>query len=307
MEITSPHDNLNIIRAISSLWRVRTTPTLLPPNGSAMATSRTATDINLIARFLAHEQIQDLSQVPPTDCIVLCGSAILHCAETVFSALEKNPNLARTLVICGGIGHSTKYLYRAVAQNPRYAVLLSEIQDLPESRVLNTIFERFYDAAHIARAGCTIIIEDQSTNCGANAIETRRILEAESIPTPKSFIIVQDPTMSIRTLAAFRKTYEGTSPPPGFMACPTFVPEVGMLEGKLEYVTAGGVDGAGLWELGRFCDLVVGEIPRLRDDLRGYGPKGRGFIDHVEIPGGVEEAWRRLESGMAEGGVRLAN
>ncbi|ERF68607.1 hypothetical protein EPUS_07168 [Endocarpon pusillum Z07020] len=272
-----------------------------------MATSSPAADINLIARFLAHEQIQDLSQAPPTDCIVLCGSAILHCAETVFSALEKNPNLARTLVICGGIGHSTKHLYTTVAQSPRYAALLPEIQARPESRVLDTIFERVYDRASIARAGCTILIEDQSTNCGANAMETRKILEAHSIPTPESFIIVQDPTMSIRTLAAFRKTYEDISPPPTFTACPTFMPEMRMLEGKLEYVTARGVDPSGLWELGRFCDLVVGEIPRLRDDPQGYGPKGRGFIEHVEIPGEVEEAWTRLESGMAGGRVRLAS
>ncbi|KAF7504386.1 hypothetical protein GJ744_002252 [Endocarpon pusillum] len=195
-----------------------------------MATSNTAADINLIACFLAHEQIQDLSQAPPTDCIVLCGSAILHCAESVFSALGKNPNLAKSLVICGGIGHSTKHLYTTVAQTPRYAALLAEIRGLPESRVLDTIFERFYDRASIARAGCTILIEDQSTNCGGNAVETRKILEAQGIPTPKSFIIVQDPTMSIRTLAAFRKTYEDISPPPAFKACPTFVPEVRMLE-----------------------------------------------------------------------------
>ncbi len=170
-----------------------------------MATSSTAVDVNLIARFLAHEQIRDLSQASSTDCIVLCGSAILHCAKTVFAALEKTPSLAKTLVICGGIGHSTQYLYNAVAQNPRYAPLLPEIQNLPESRVLNIILERFYDRASIARLGCTIIIEDRSTNCGANAIETRRILEAHHIPTPESFIVVQDPTMSIRTLAAFRK------------------------------------------------------------------------------------------------------
>lgn len=272
-----------------------------------MATPSTASDINLIARFLAHEQIQDLSQAVPTDCIVLCGSAILHCTESVFSVLEKNPNLARTLVICGGIGHSTKHLYSAVAQNPRYAALLPEIRHLPESRVLNTIFERFYDRASIARAGCTILIEDQSTNCGANAMETRKILEAHSVPTPASCIIVQDPTMSRRTLAAFRKTYGDISPPPTFMACPTFVPEVEMLEGKFGYVTARGLDSGGLWEMGRFCDLVVGEIPRLRDDPQGYGPKGKGFIVHVEIPGEVEEAWTRLASGMAGGRVRLAS
>lgn len=27
-----------------------------------------------------------------------------------------------------------------------------------------------------------------------------------------------------------------------------------------------------------------GEIPRLRDDVNGYGPKGKKFIAHVNIP-----------------------
>jgi DUF218 domain len=271
-----------------------------------MPSSSTATDINLIASFLAHERILELSQTPPTDCLVLCGSAILHCAETVFSALQNRHNLAKTLVICGGIGHSTQYLYNTIAHSSKYATLSREIQGLPESRVLSLILERFYDAASIARAGCKIIIEDRSTNCGANAIETRKVLEANKISTPRSFIIVQDPTMSLRTLAAFRKTYGNMSPPPSLMACPSFVPRVQMNDGKLEYV-ANRVDPAGLWEMDRFCDLVVGEVPRLRDDDQGYGPRGKGFIGHVAIPEEVEEAWRRLESVMAAGRASLAN
>lgn len=258
-----------------------------------MALSSSAAEVNLIARFLAHEQIPDLSQAPPTDCLVLCGSAILHCAETVFSALHARPHLAQTLVICGGIGHSTQHLYAAVARAPKYAALSAEIQSLPEARVLNLILERFYDGARLAQAGsCKVLMEDRSTNCGANAIETRKALEAHGIPIPESFIIVQDPTMSIRTLAAFRKAYEDVLSPPMFMACPTFVPKVQLIDGRLDY-TMGGLDTAGLWEMDRFCDLVVGEIPRLRDDDHGYGPEGKGFIDHVDIPEDVEKAWER--------------
>jgi DUF218 domain len=271
-----------------------------------MESPTTATDINLLASFLAHEQIPTLSKTVRTDCLVLCGSAILHCAETVFSALQARPDMTKTLVICGGIGHSTKYLYDAVIQNPKYTVLTPEIQDLPESRVLYMIFERFYDAASVAEAGCRIIVEDKSTNCGANAVETRKILEAHDVPTPESFIIVQDPTMSIRTLAGFKKTYADLSTRPKFTTCPTFVPEARMKDGKLECATEG-VDPAGLWDMGRFCDLVLGEIPRLRDDAEGYGPRGRRFINHVHIPEKVEAAWTRLGSVMAGGRTELAN
>lgn len=260
-----------------------------------MASRDPSSDINIISSFLAHQQIADLARAPATDCLVLCGSAILHCAETVFSSLERRPDMAKTLVICGGIGHSTQHLYDTIARIPLYASLSSEIQGLPESRVLNIILERFYDAARIRGAGCQVIVEDRSTNCGSNAIETRKILEVHNVPTPRSFIIVQDPTMSIRTLASFRKAYQDMPAPPEFTACPTFVPMVQMVDGRLEYAMRG-VDSAALWEMDRFCDLVVGEIPRLRDDAQGYGPKGKNYIVHVDMSEEVEEAWARLQN-----------
>lgn len=112
--------------------------------------------------------------------------------------------------------------------------------------------------------------------------------------------------MSLRTLAGFRKVYSDLSDPPEFQTCPTFVPKVQLVEGRLEYATDG-VESAGLWEMGRFCDLLLGEIPRLRDDADGYGPRGKGFIDHFDIPQEVEEAWKRLRNVMVSGRTTLAN
>ena len=39
---------------------------------------------------------------------------------------------------------------------------------------------------------------------------------------------------------------------------------------------------------------MLGELPRLRDDINGYGPLGRDFIVHVDIPAEVEAAWQIL-------------
>lgn len=50
----------------------------------------------------------------------------------------------------------------------------------------------------------------------------------------------------------------------------------------------------GVWDVERYISLLLGEIIRLRDDENGYGPKGKNFIDHVDIPPGIEEAWARL-------------
>jgi len=46
----------------------------------------------------------------------------------------------------------------------------------------------------------------------------------------------------------------------------------------------------------RYLSLVLGELPRLRDDINGYGPLGRDFIVHVDIPAEVETAWQILRN-----------
>jgi uncharacterized SAM-binding protein YcdF (DUF218 family) len=263
-----------------------------------MASSLTPnpTDINLLSHFLSHPQTSphDLSLIT-VDCVTICVSAVFHPAETLFSALRSRPSLTRTLVLCGGIGHSTPFLYDAVARHPRYHVLASETKGLPESRVLSLIFERFFAGHALVAAGLTLLIEDQSTNCGANALETRRVLEASGVPAPESVLVVQDPTMSLRTVASFQRAFADVASPPAFLACPTFVPEMEVARGGGELVfCSGGVEAKGLWESSRFLELIMGEIPRLRDDEQGYGPRGKGFIAHVEVPGEVEEAWGRL-------------
>lgn len=254
--------------------------------------STSVDDVNKIAAFLANEQQKSLNSIAPTDCIVLCGSAILQCAESVFAALRSKPTLTKTLVICGGIGHSTQYLYDTVACNQRYKSIWPEVKGQPESRILYRIFAKFYDAATVEAAGCQVIIEDQSTNCGANAVEARRLLKRYSIQ-PKDIVIVQDPTMSVRTLASFEKAYEDDQETPRFCTIPSFVPRVVWNQDHLSFEIPE-VDNSGLWKMNRFLDLVLGEIPRLRDDERGYGPKGKGFIAHVEVPPSVINAWTCL-------------
>ena len=59
-----------------------------------------------------------------------------------------------------------------------------------------------------------------------------------------------------------------------------------------------------MWQPKRYIDLLMGEIPRLRDDADGYGPNGRGFIAHVDIPSEVEAAFAELRNDFS---VREAN
>jgi hypothetical protein len=51
-----------------------------------------------------------------------------------------------------------------------------------------------------------------------------------------------------------------------------------------------------MWDIDRYINLLMGEIPRLRDDRDGYGPAGKGFIAHVDIPADVEKAFSGLKN-----------
>ncbi len=262
-----------------------------------MADSNTVSDINLVARFLAHEQVSDLSSCPPVDCIVFCAFAVLHGAEIVFRVLQRRPDLTKTLILCGGIGHSTQLIYDAVAGHPTYRPLAKEVTGLPEALVLQKVMQHYFDVSAMTSAGCTILIEDKSTNCGANAIETRKVFAKSGVPIPETIIVVQDPTMALRTVASFEKAYDNLDTPPSILSCPTFVPQMQSLDGELQFAITD-VPAAGLWDTKRFLNLIMGEIPRLRDDATGYGPRGKGFISHVDIPAEVEEAWRRLQGAL---------
>ena len=52
----------------------------------------------------------------------------------------------------------------------------------------------------------------------------------------------------------------------------------------------------GMWNMDRYVNLLMGEIPRLKDDESGYGPKGKNFIAHVDIPETVYDAFKQLKA-----------
>ena len=52
----------------------------------------------------------------------------------------------------------------------------------------------------------------------------------------------------------------------------------------------------GMWDIDRYVNLLMGEIPRLKDDENGYGPKGKNFIAHVDIPETVYDAFKQLKA-----------
>ena len=115
-----------------------------------------------------------------------------------------------------------------------------------------------------------VLLERASTNCGNNVTLARDLTFQHGL-RPRSVALVQDPTMQRRMDAVFRLVWPEAMP-----------------------VNRPAPDGRHTWPRDRWISLVMGEVPRLRDDEHGYGPRGRGFIAHVDVPDEVEVAHAAL-------------
>lgn len=228
-------------------------------------------DINALVGFLARRDVPSLRRAAtggPADVAILFGGSILAGAD-VFAA-GMRAGVAKKYLIVGGEGHTTDAL-RATLRDPA-------------ARTEAALFERYLRRRYALSVDLT---EQQSTNCGNNVTYALALLKAEAIPHD-SLILVQDATMQQRMDAGFRR-HAPSARLINYAAHRTFVDE------SLNYVDP----PAGMWSLDRYLSLLLGEIPRLTDDADGYGPAGRGFIAHVEVPPDVREAAARLHESTA--------
>lgn len=236
---------------------------------------------NLLGHWLAQNDMAGQPKPAQSPLVVLAGNAVM---PTIDAACRLASESGAVLLISGGIGHSTSFLYDAIAQHPRYHSIAQNGQ--PEATLLAEIAQRFWQIPP-----ARIVVEDQSTNCGENAWFTRRMLEEKGMAYAQA-TVVQDPTMQRRTMATFARVWQDVTPAPRWLSYPGYVPRL--------LHTVKGVDycqpAIGLWPVERYLSLILGELPRLRDDAQGYGPQGKGFIAHVDIPAEVEAAWQTLFS-----------
>ena len=253
-------------------------------------------DANALAAFLSRRDLPALpaapSAVPQFSAIVVCGSAVLQTVEAAVAALQAGA--APCILFSGGVGHSTQLLYDAVAATP-LAPRVALAGAPSEAAVL-----RDYAAALGAPAGA-LLVESASTNCGSNAALSRAALEAAGIPQPHSLLLLQDPTMQLRTHASFEKVYQNV-PGAVLRSWAPFVPRLSALP-QAAGADAADLDAlalapAGAWRTERYLSLLLGEVPRLMDAPGGYGPKGAGFIAHVDVPQNIVAAHGRLAGAL---------
>lgn len=249
------------------------------PSDLIQLSNATRDAANLLGRWLAQQETTEPPVLADDEVIVLAGNAAI---PTVDAACQLAASSEARLVITGGIGHSTTFLYAAIARHSRYHTLPTT--GLAEATILADIAHQFWQ---IPRE--RILCETASGNCGENARFTRTLLEAQGITRSRG-VLVQDPTMQRRTMATFARVWRDIGGAENWHSWPGFVPV--LEQGENGAIFAGHLEG--LWAVDRYLSLIIGELLRLRDDASGYGPKGRDFIEHVDIPTDVEAAWRTL-------------
>ncbi len=253
---------------------------------------QTAEHINRLARFcgvrdvsaLTREELQRAIGSPQADVLVLFGGSILWGGDVLAAAMGER--VAKKYIIVGGVGHTTQTLRDKVQGLYPQASTAGQ----PEARVFAAYLrEKFGLAADY--------LECRSTNCGNNITHLLALLDQEHIPC-QSIILCQDATMQRRMAAGWEKYAPDVRP----ISFATYAAEAIPVEGGLGFAR----EIPGMWDMERYISLLLGEIPRLADNETGYGPKGRGYISHVDISEEVSAAFESLARIFPDG-VRTAN
>jgi hypothetical protein len=227
------------------------------------------TDQQVIAAYLARRDVPSLDSHEvgrSFDVLVLCGSGVLATVDVAARAFHDG--VVGRILVTGGVGHSTPYLVKAVERHPSYADVATAGR--PEAGIIAEVLRR-----HLDVPAETVITEEEATNCGENAAFSLRLLSGEA--RVRSLLLVQDPTMQRRTHASFDHHQRRRGTDLDVVSFAPFVP----------------TDGAA-WGHERFVSLLLGEVRRLHDDEHGYGPRGAGFLGHLDVPDEVLAAARRI-------------
>ncbi|NOU35508.1 MAG: YdcF family protein [Kiritimatiellaceae bacterium] len=253
-----------------------------------MMHSRQIDDLNCVIRFLARQDLTELTSaelfarrgIRQVDRLILLGGITSpDFAEITAEAFHNG--FAAGLMVVGGIGHSTQNLRDNIARHPRYGKVPTVGR--PEADMLFDILTTFLGVPPER-----ILVERQSTNCGNNATFALEVARKENA-VPRTAVILQDPTMERRTCEAFLRGWE--TEPTTFDCVAPVIPLLTVQNGAIAFENP---VHAGYYKMDGFLKLVMGEIPRLRDDENGYGPKGHNFINHVDIPASVLDSFNRL-------------
>lgn len=242
---------------------------------------QTANNINQLGKYLAPRDIKDLTtsslnqnyNINQADIFVLFGGSIICGGDVLAEAIKQK--IAKHYIIVGGAGHTTETL-REIAHF--YAPQINTFNK-SEAEIFNEYIYNLYGV----KADYT---ENKSTNCGNNITNLIKLIEEKNISC-SSIIICQDATMQLRMYATLKKY----KPEITIINYASYQVNVLASEKGLRYDQ----DIKGMWNMDRYITLLMGEIPRLTDNAEGYGPKGKNYLAHIDIPENITIAFNELK------------
>lgn len=246
----------------------------------------TADDINkfnILGQFCGQRDLPSLTQTDlqqkynfkQADIFVLFGGSILYGVDVLAQAIKQQ--VAKKYLIVGGFGHTTAVLQQTV------------MEKYPDIPAINLQEAEIFAAMLKKRFNLTVdYLETESTNCGNNITYLLALLKKKQINFD-SIILSQDATMQRRMGACLQKYVD---PSIKIINYATYQVELISDHDKLIF----GSNIPGMWTTEHYQRLLMGEIPRLQDNKTGYGPQGKGFITHVDIPDTVQNAYQELQT-----------
>ncbi len=252
-----------------------------------------AQSLNTLAAFCGVRDLPALTQsslqashgITQVDVMVLFGGSILAGGDVFAEAMQAQ--IAKKYIIVGGAGHTTQTLRDEM--HARFPHVCMEA-DIPEAKLFDLYLKEQYGLA-------ADFLETHSTNCGNNITYLLDLLAEQNIPC-HHILLVQDASMQ-RRMAATLALHAPEMQIINFAAYQAVLQPQGdalVYEREIH----------GMWDVARYITLLMGEIPRLTDDEHGYGPRGSGFIAHLDIPQRVQQAFALLQIAYTDG-VRVAN
>lgn len=209
------------------------------------------------------------------DLAILAGNSLPYLADELIH-LYKQKKVSAVLLV-GGIGHATPFLRN------NFKNMGIDVSDASETEMYLEYYKMKYDIAPEL-----FLTEMHSTNSGENALFSLEVVKKARI-AQKKVLLLEDPILQRRIKATFEKHWQETN-----TMFTNYVPIVPYLKSIDKTFLFEDDRLNGLWTKEYFLSLVLGEIPRLRNDEYGYGPKGSNYIGEVEIPNNVSRAYDEL-------------
>jgi uncharacterized SAM-binding protein YcdF (DUF218 family) len=253
---------------------------------------RLCRDVNRISAYLALDDFGGGGPGPEVlsglESIALLGNQVIATLTAACALALRSPGAV--LLLAGGTGHSTQLLYDNLRLSSYGGLVVEGL--VRETMAEAEIYAAVAQAAYPIPAN-RILVESRSTNSAENARYSLQILE-DANRRKGPVLILQDPTMQRRSVLTWAREAEIIGSEARVLSHAAFVPQVELGQDGMLRFPAGQAEGT--WTMERFLALILGEIRRLRDDENGYGPRGRNFLPHVEIPEPVIESYERLSA-----------